>query len=69
MTLPIYQDFFSGYSIVNYVKVHKDISVYDGDKKYWAGRVARNLETKTRKILAKKQKNKCVLCKEWLRSN
>jgi RNA-directed DNA polymerase len=52
-----------GTSLVKYVKVKKDVSVYKNDLKYWFRRaITPDLKTQTRDKLLKRQYCKCSLC-------
>jgi RNA-directed DNA polymerase len=54
-----------GTSLVKYVKVKKDVSVYNGDLEYWSKRaITPDSKTQTRDILIKRQDYKCSLCKK-----
>lgn len=60
--IPRYQETYSGYSIVNYVKVRKDASVFDGDHGYWEKRVIHDITSKIKINLLKRQKRRCAIC-------
>lgn len=52
-----------GTSLVKYVKVKRDVSVYNNDLKYWSRRaITPDLKTQTRDKLLKRQDCKCSLC-------
>jgi len=63
VTLLTHADIYFGYSLVRYVKVRSNKSIYDGDIDYWAARSLVGRETKMRTSLLKKQKGQCAMCK------
>lgn len=63
ITISSYREVAKSYSIVKYVKVKGDASVYNGDVNYWSKRaITPELKTKTRDILLKRQDYKCIIC-------
>lgn len=65
VTVSLYRKIAKGTSIVKYVKVKGDISVYNGDIKYWSRRaLAPDLKTVTRSKLLKRQNYLCPLCEK-----
>lgn len=65
VTISLYRKVAKGTSLVKYVKVKKDVSVYNGDLEYWSKRaITPDSKTQTRDILIKRQDYKCSLCKK-----
>jgi RNA-directed DNA polymerase len=63
VTISLYRKVAKGTSLVKYVKVKKDVSVYKNDLKYWFRRaITPDLKTQTRDKLLKRQYCKCSLC-------
>lgn len=63
VTISFYMKVAKGVSIVKYVKVKKDVSVYNGDLNYWSRRaITPDLKTRTRDKLFKQQNYKCSAC-------
>ena len=63
VSISLYRKVAKGVSLVKYVKVKKDVSVYNGDLKYWSRRaITPDLKTKTKDKLLKRQNYKCFIC-------
>lgn len=63
VTVSLYRKVAKGVSLVKYVKVKKDVSVYNGDLNYWSRRaITPDLKTRTRDKLLKRQNYKCSVC-------
>ena len=63
VTMSLYRKVAKGVSLVKYVKVKKDVSVYNGDLEYWSRRaITPNLKTQTKDKLLKRQNYKCSVC-------
>ena len=63
VTISLYRKVAKGISLVKYVKVRKDVSVYNGDLEYWSRRaITPNLKTQTKDKLLKRQNYKCSVC-------
>jgi len=62
VTISLYKKVAKGVSLVKYVKVKKDVSVYNGDLEYWSRRaITSDLKTQTRNKLLKRQNCKCSI--------
>lgn len=64
ITLKTHAEVYNGYSLVSYVKVRSDASVFDGNTEYWSKRAIIGKETRTRKILIRKQAYKFAICED-----
>ena len=63
ITISLYRKVAKGVSLVKYVKIKGDVSVYNGDLVYWSRRaITPELRTRTRAKLLEKQGYKCALC-------
>lgn len=63
VTISLYRKVAKGVSLVKYVKVKEDVSVYNGDLNYWSRRaITPTLKTQTRDKLLKRQNYKCSMC-------
>lgn len=63
VTISLYRKVAKGVSLVKYVKVKKDVSVYNGDLSYWSRRaITPDSKTRTRDKLLKRQNYKCSVC-------
>mgnify|MGYP001799527970 CR=1 FL=1 len=63
LSISFYRKIAKDVSLVKYVKVKKDASVYNGDLKYWSRRaITPDLKTKTKDRLLKRQSYKCFIC-------
>jgi RNA-directed DNA polymerase len=63
VTLSLYRKVAKGVSLVKYVKVKNDVSVYNGDLNYWSRRaIIPDLKTKLKNKLLKRQNYKCSIC-------
>lgn len=63
VTISLYRKVAKGVSLVKYVKIKKDVSVYNGDLNYWSRRaITPDLKTRTRDKLLKRQNYKCSAC-------
>ena len=63
VTLSLYRKVAKGISLVKYVKVKNDVSVYNGDLNYWSRRaITSDLKTKLKNKLLKRQNYKCSIC-------
>lgn len=63
ITISGYREVAKGYSIVKYVKVKKEVSVYNGNIGYWSRRsITPSLKTKMKTRLLKRQEDKCAIC-------
>lgn len=61
-----YRKVAKGTSLVKYVKVKKDVSIYNGDFEYWSRRaLTPDLKTCTRDRLLKRQNYKCSICENF----
>lgn len=59
----MYRKIAKGTSLVKYVKVKGDVSVYNGDIKYWSKRaISPDLKSRSKIKLLKKQDYKCSIC-------
>ena len=64
-TLSLYRKVAKGVSLVKYVKVKKDVSVYNNDIEYWSRRaITPDLKSRTKDKLLKRQNYKCSICKK-----
>ena len=60
-----YRKVAKGVSLVKYVKVKKDVSVYNGDLNYWSRRaITTDFKTRTREKSLKRESYKCSACGE-----
>jgi RNA-directed DNA polymerase len=65
VTISLYRKIAKGVSLVKYVKVKKDVSVYNGDLEYWSRRaITPDLKSRTRDKLLKRQNYKCSVCQK-----
>jgi len=63
ITISLHRKVAKGVSLVKYVKIKGDVSVYNGDLAYWSRRaITPELRTRTRAKLLEKQDYKCALC-------
>jgi RNA-directed DNA polymerase len=63
IAISLYRKVAKGTSLVKYVKVKNDVSVYNGDLEYWSRRaITPDLKTQMREKLLKRQDYKCSLC-------
>ena len=63
VTISLYKKVAKGSSLVKYVKVKNDVSVYNGDLKYWSRRaITPDLKTRVKDKLLKRQSYKCSIC-------
>ena len=63
ITIYGYREIAKGYSIVKYVKIKGEVSVYNGNIGYWSRRsITPSLKTKTKTKLLKRQEDKCAIC-------
>lgn len=63
VTISLYRKIAKGISLVKYVKVKGETSVYNGDLKYWSRRaITPDLKTRNRTQLLKKQNYRCTIC-------
>ena len=63
VAIALYRKVAKGVSLVKYLKVKDDVSVYNGDLKYWSRRAIKpNLKTQIRDKLLKRQDYKCSFC-------
>jgi 5-methylcytosine-specific restriction endonuclease McrA len=63
VTVSLYHKIAKGTSLMKYVKVNGNISVYIGDLIYWSRRtIIFNLKTRTKAELLKQQNYKCLFC-------
>jgi RNA-directed DNA polymerase len=63
VTISLYRKVAKGTSLVKYVKVKNDVSVYNGDLEYWSRRaITPDLKTQTKEKLLKGKDYKCSLC-------
>jgi RNA-directed DNA polymerase len=63
VTLSLYRKIAKGTSLVKSIKVKGDVSIYNGDLKYWSRRVIIfDLKTQTKTELLKRQDSKCSFC-------
>jgi RNA-directed DNA polymerase len=63
VTISLYRKIAKGISLVKYVKVKEDVSVYNGDLEYWSRRaISPDLKTQMRDKLLKRQNYKCSIC-------
>lgn len=63
VTLSLYRKVAKEISLVKYVKVKNDVSVYNGDLNYWSRRaITPDLKTKLKNTLLKRQNYKCSIC-------
>lgn len=61
--IALYRGVAKGSSLVQYVKVKGEISVYNGDVKYWSRRaITPNLKSQVREKLLKRQNYQCNIC-------
>ena len=64
ITLKTHAEVYKGYSLVSYVKVRSEASVFDGNTEYWSKRAMIGKETQMKKKLIRKQSYKCDICKD-----
>jgi RNA-directed DNA polymerase len=65
VTISLYRKVAKKTSLVKYVKVKKNFSIYNGDLEYWSKRaITPDLKTQTKNKLLKQQDYKCLLCKK-----
>ena len=63
VAISLYRKVAKKHSLVKYVKVKNDVSVYNGDLKYWSRKaITPSLKSQTREKLLKRQNYKCSLC-------
>jgi RNA-directed DNA polymerase len=63
ISISLYRSIAKGVSLVKYVKVKGEISIYDGNLEYWSRRaITPSLKTRTKSTLLKRQNYKCLAC-------
>lgn len=63
IAISLYRKVAKGISLTKYIKIKKDVSVYNGDVRYWSRRAINpKSKTMTKNKLLKKQNYKCTRC-------